>query len=119
MAPDSVNGMGPPPPIENERSPANAGAIRSGGSVVRPNTMAVFRSGRSLPLAAIEPSHLVLIGGDRLESPRFIWWNFVSSSQDRIMQAAHEWKTQQFPLVPGDELERIPLLEEPHFMRPQ
>ena len=51
-----------------------------------------------------------MLGGEPLEGPRFIWWNFVSSSKDRIEQAKEEWQRNRFgQTVPGDETEFIPL----------
>ena len=51
----------------------------------------------------------MLFGGASLGSKRYIWWNFVSSSKERIEQAKNEWKTGRFDIVPGDEEEFIPL----------
>ncbi|MCY0989167.1 pirin family protein [Nannocystis sp. ILAH1] len=94
------------------------GELRSGDRTVPPRTMAVLRSGKAGALTATAPTRMVLIGGEPLSEPRFIWWNFVSSSQERIVQAAHEWKEQRFPRVPGDEKEWIPLVDEPKFAPP-
>ena len=71
--------------------------------------MAVARSGRALHLKAAEDSHVMVIGGAGLGS-RHIWWNFVSSSRDRIQQAKSDWKQGRFDGVPG-ETEFIPLPE--------
>ena len=49
------------------------------------------------------------MGGAPMDGPRYIWWNFVSSSKDRIDQAKEEWRSGRFALVPGDEKEIIPL----------
>ena len=54
-------------------------------------------------------AHFMLFGGASLGSKRYIWWNFVSSSKERIEQAKNEWKTGRFDIVPGDEEEFIPL----------
>jgi redox-sensitive bicupin YhaK (pirin superfamily) len=59
-------------------------------------------------IEAIEPSRLLLLGGERLDGPRFMWWNFVSSSKDRIEQAKADWQAGRFVTVPG-ETEFIPL----------
>ena len=56
-----------------------------------------------------EPCHVMLFGGETMESKRYIWWNFVSSSKERIEQAKEEWRTGKFDIVPGDEEEFIPL----------
>ena len=53
---------------------------------------------------------IILLGGDALEGPRHIWWNFVSSSRERIEQAKQDWKTGRFAPVP-QEHEFIPLPE--------
>jgi hypothetical protein len=81
--------------------------------------MAVLRPGAPLVLEAVTPTRLVMIGGAPLDGPRYIWWNFVSSEKERIEQAARDWREGRFPKVPGDEVEFIPLDEEPHFSRSQ
>ena len=60
-------------------------------------------------LRATSAARLLLIGGEPLEAPRHIWWNFVSSSQERIERAKRDWAERRFPLVPGDEAEFVPL----------
>ncbi|MNW06850.1 hypothetical protein D3C71_2033260 [compost metagenome] len=53
-----------------------------------------------------------MLGGEPLDGPRFIWWNFVSSSKDRIETAKQDWQRNRFgQIVPGDETEYIPLPE--------
>jgi redox-sensitive bicupin YhaK (pirin superfamily) len=59
--------------------------------------------------AAGEAARLVLIGGETMDGPRHIWWNFVSSRLDRIEQAKADWKAGRFGTVPGDAEEFIPL----------
>jgi hypothetical protein len=44
-----------------------------------------------------------------MDGPRHLWWNFVSSSKERIEQAKADWRTGRFAIVPGDETEFIPL----------
>jgi redox-sensitive bicupin YhaK (pirin superfamily) len=58
-----------------------------------------------------EPAHFVLVGGQTMDGPRYIWWNFVSSRRERIEQAKAEWKSGRFDTVPGDAEEFIPLPE--------
>jgi hypothetical protein len=53
---------------------------------------------------------LMLLGGASMDGPRHIWWNFVSSSRERIAQAREDWRAGRFPPVPG-ESEFIPLPE--------
>lgn len=55
----------------------------------------------------------MLLGGQDFATPRHVWWNFVSSSHDRINQAKHDWKEGRFPLVPGDDKEFIPIPDVP------
>ena len=59
-------------------------------------------------LAGPEGARLMLLGGAPLDGPRHIWWNFVSSSKERIEQAKADWKEGRFAKVPGDS-EFIPL----------
>jgi redox-sensitive bicupin YhaK (pirin superfamily) len=61
-------------------------------------------------IEATEPSRVLLLGGEPLDGPRFMWWNFVSSSQERIEQAKADWQAGRFKTVPG-ETEFIPLPE--------
>ena len=56
---------------------------------------------------------MMLMGGAAFTTPRYVFWNFVSSSRDRINQAKEEWKALRFPLIPGDDQEYIPLPEVP------
>ena len=56
------------------------------------------------------PARVMLLGGEPMEGRRHIWWNFVSSSGDRIEQAKEDWKAGRFAPVP-DETEFIPLPE--------
>ncbi len=69
----------------------------------------VFRPGDEVTVTALAPSRLLFLGGEPMDGPRHIWWNFVSSSRDRIQQAKEDWAQRRFPLVPGDEVEFIPL----------
>ena len=55
----------------------------------------------------------MLLGGQDFATPRHVWWNFVSSSRERINEAKREWMERRFPLVPGDEEEFIPLPDQP------
>src|SRR5690606_7796358 len=73
--------------------------------------LVVFKTGDPVILRAGEsPGRLMLLGGEPMDGPRFIWWNFVSSSRERIEQAKADWKANRFEAVPG-ETERIPLPE--------
>jgi redox-sensitive bicupin YhaK (pirin superfamily) len=79
------------------------------GQKYQTSQMLVLKPGKSLELRAGEEGvHMMLLGGDSLEGPRYIHWNFVSSRRDRIEQAKEEWVAGAFPKVPGDP-EFIPL----------
>ncbi|MET0940282.1 MAG: pirin family protein [Mesorhizobium sp.] len=81
------------------------------GDRFRPNVLLVFRPGDEIVVSSEQGAHFMLFGGASLGSNRYIWWNFVSSSKERIEQAKEEWKTGRFDIVPGDEEEFIPLPE--------
>jgi redox-sensitive bicupin YhaK (pirin superfamily) len=71
--------------------------------------MLVFQQEKSGSITALTAAHVMLLGGDPLDGERYIWWNFVSSSQDRIQLAKNAWQNRQFPTVPGDDVEFIKL----------
>ena len=71
----------------------------------------VFRPGDSIAVSAVTDAKFVILGGEAMDGPRHIWWNFVSSRKERIEQAKAEWKAGHFQKVPGDEIEFIPLPE--------
>ena len=73
----------------------------------------MFRPGDRITIRARNDARFMMLGGEPMDGPRFIWWNFVSSRQDRIEQAKADWKAARFDTVPGDEAEFIPLPEPP------
>ena len=73
----------------------------------------VLAPGQAMTLKAASASRIMLLGGEAFATRRHVFWNFVSSSRDRINQAKEDWKARRFPLVPGDEEEFIPLPEIP------
>jgi redox-sensitive bicupin YhaK (pirin superfamily) len=100
--------------LDNEHAERAAyiveGAIGFEGQRHESGRMLVFRAGAKVILEAREPARLMLLGGEALDGPRHIWWNFVSSSQERIEQAKQDWKANRFARVPDDN-ELIPLPE--------
>ena len=70
----------------------------------------IFRPGDRITINAVTPTKMMFLGGTALEGPRYIWWNFVSSSRERIEQAKQDWKMGRFAHVP-EETEFIPLPE--------
>lgn len=88
-----------------------AGDVDIAGDVFPADRLLVFRPGDEIVVSAPRGAHFMLFGGAVLGSRRYIWWNFVSSSKERIEQAKVEWRTGRFDIVPGDEEEFIPLPE--------
>ncbi len=89
-----------------------SGEVEIAGDVFAADQLLVFRPGDAITLrAGSSGCHLMLFGGAALGSKRHIWWNFVSSSKERIEQAKEEWRSGRFDIVPGDEQEFIPLPE--------
>jgi redox-sensitive bicupin YhaK (pirin superfamily) len=84
------------------------GEIDVDGTHLGQGHMAVFAAGGSPRLRASRETRLMLLGGAKFPTPRFIWWNFVASSHERIERAKERWSRQEFPEVPG-ETEFIPL----------
>ena len=87
------------------------GEVSISGDVFPAERLLVFRPGDEIIITSQTGAHFMLFGGASLGSKRYIWWNFVSSSKERIEQAKQEWKTGRFDIVPGDEKEFIPLPE--------
>lgn len=86
------------------------GALSCDGQRFEAGTLFVLRPGRSPSVTALEASRVMLLGGAKLLGERHLWWNFVSSSKERIERAKQDWREDRFPKVPGDD-ERIPLPE--------
>jgi redox-sensitive bicupin YhaK (pirin superfamily) len=70
--------------------------------------LVVFKPGAEIVLLARRDAHLMLVGGEPFSEPRHIYWNFVSSSKERIEQAKDDWRHARFPEIAG-ETEFIPL----------
>lgn len=88
-----------------------SGTIDIAGQTFEPGRLLVFRPGDRISVLATSQARLMLLGGEPMDGPRHIWWNFVSSRKDRIDAAKADWKAGRFDLVPGDEIEKIPLPE--------
>jgi redox-sensitive bicupin YhaK (pirin superfamily) len=99
-------------PIEHEERAIQPvmGRIRIAGRAIEPGSMLVLRAGMPVTIEAMDDARLMLLGGERLDGPRQMWWNFVSSSPERIEQAKADWKAGRFGQVPS-ETEFIPLPE--------
>ncbi|MDF0489681.1 pirin family protein [Sphingomonas sp. H39-1-10] len=83
------------------------------GMTLEPMTLYVLRPGTTPTLRSERGGRVMLAGGEAFATPRHVFWNFVSSRRERINDAKRAWKAQQFPKVPGDDKEWIPLPEVP------
>jgi redox-sensitive bicupin YhaK (pirin superfamily) len=102
----------PFPPEHDERAVyVVGGAVRCGGEHAEVGRMLVLAKGATASVCAENDARVVLVGGAPLDGERYIDWNFVSSSKERILRAKRDWKEGRFPKVPGDEVEFIPLPE--------
>ena len=92
-----------------------SGSIVVAGREFEAGQMMVFRPGDRISVTAgKQGARLVVLGGETLNGPRYIWWNFVASSQERIDAAKEawaekDWNSGRFRLPPGDTSEYIPL----------
>ena len=87
------------------------GRVEVNGQTYTPGQLLVFTPGLDPVLVALEPSTLMLLGGEPL-GERFIWWNFVSSRRERIEQAKADWQAGRIALPPNDNAEFVPLPED-------
>jgi redox-sensitive bicupin YhaK (pirin superfamily) len=85
------------------------GAVGCGTDRTEAGRILVFVPGAAVALRADSAARIVLLGGAPLDGRRYIHWNFVSSSRERIEQAKGDWKERRVPRVPGDEVEFVPL----------
>lgn len=88
------------------------GEIEVDGNAYGPNRMLILKDGMTPAVTARTDARLMLVGGAPLADKRFIWWNLVSSSEEKIEAAKKRWKSGGFGVVPGDEEEFIPLPED-------
>jgi redox-sensitive bicupin YhaK (pirin superfamily) len=84
------------------------GVVEAGGARHEDGAMIVFDAGEKAEVTAVGDARVMLLGGAALDGERHVWWNFVSSSRDRIEQAKADWKADRFARIPG-ETEFIPL----------
>ncbi|MBS0240491.1 MAG: pirin family protein [Proteobacteria bacterium] len=88
-----------------------SGRVDIAGQTFEGGQLLVFKPGDRISILAETNARLMLLGGEPMDGPRHIWWNFVSSSQERIDSAKEDWRQGRFSIVPGDETEFIPLPE--------
>ena len=87
------------------------GEIEVSGQTYVPGQLLILYPGEAVTVTAASDARFVVCGGEPMDGPRYIWWNFVSSRRERIEQAQEEWRTGRFETVPGDAEEFIPLPE--------
>jgi redox-sensitive bicupin YhaK (pirin superfamily) len=88
------------------------GTVEAEGRDFGSGELIVFAPGQDATLLAKTQATVMLLGGEPL-GHRYIWWNLVSHSLDRIEQAKADWKAGRFPLPPQDNQEFIPLPDTP------
>jgi redox-sensitive bicupin YhaK (pirin superfamily) len=89
-----------------------SGAVEIAGQALEAGPLYVLKPGVAVEVKALTTATLALLGGEPMDGPRHIWWNFVSSSQERIEQARADWMAGRFRPVPG-ETERVEAPERP------
>lgn len=90
------------------------GAASIDGMALGLYELTILVPGQSMTLTSELGGRVMLMGGEAFATPRHVWWNFVSSSRERIDQAKADWKSGNFPKVHGDEEEWIPIPEQPN-----
>jgi redox-sensitive bicupin YhaK (pirin superfamily) len=112
---DAILDAGATLPLDAEHEERAAyvleGTVAVAGDSFEAGRLLVFRPGDALAIRALTPARLMLLGGETMDGPRHIWWNFVSSSKERIEEAKHDWKLGRFDKVFGDEKDFIPIPE--------
>jgi redox-sensitive bicupin YhaK (pirin superfamily) len=83
------------------------GSLELRGQRIEAGQMLILQADREVTFTSADGARAMLLGGEPLDGARHIWWNFVSSSEERIRQAQEDWRAQRFAGVP-DEDEFIP-----------
>jgi redox-sensitive bicupin YhaK (pirin superfamily) len=97
------------PPEHTERAIyASDAALQVGDVRIEPGQLIVLPAGAAVRIGADSAARAMIFGGDPLDGERHVWWNFVSSSRERIERAKAEWQAQSMGTIPG-ETEFIPL----------
>lgn len=88
-----------------------SGGVSIDGSRVEPGQMAVFAPHARPPVRAETEARMMVLGGAPMDGPRHLWWNYVTSTEERMEKAKDDWRQGRFAGIPGDS-EFIPLPEE-------
>lgn len=95
-------------PKTSERAIYTAkGSLQIGNTHLDPYHLAILAPGSDITIHAEESSQIALVGGAPI-SKRFMEWNFVASSSQRIDKAKDDWRNRRFPTIPGDDQDFIP-----------
>jgi len=86
-----------------------SGEVTIDGAEYVAGQLVILKPHAELVITATQQAQFMLFGGEPMDGPRYIWWNFVSSRLERIEAAKEEWANGKFDTVPGDEEEFIPL----------
>jgi len=102
-----------PVPAEHEERAVYVveGTVSIAGDRFECGRLLILHPGDGVTVEAVSHARVLVLGGEPMDGPRFIWWNFVASSRERIEDAKADWKAGRFAIVPGDETEFIPLPE--------
>ncbi len=87
------------------------GSVEVAGDTFEAGRLLVFHHKDPIVISSAHGARFMMLGGEPMDGPRYIWWNFVSSSKERIEAAKDDWARARFAIVPGDEKEFIPLPE--------
>jgi len=114
---DILLGAGASLPIDSDAAErailVTEGDVSLDGEPLERFALNLLAPGSRPVLRAETLARAMLLGGGAFTTPRHVFWNFVSSSRERINQAKHDWKDGRFPTVPGDDKEFIPIPEVP------
>lgn len=100
-----------PTEIEERAVYVLSGQLSIAGTDCPAHQMLVLKPGYAATATATTPCRFMVLGGAVLDGPRYIWWNFVASSRERIEHAKEQWQERRFPIVTGDTEEFVPLPE--------
>lgn len=100
-----------PTEIEERAVYVLSGELSIAGTDCPAHQMLVLRPGYAATATAKTPCRFMVLGGAVMDGPRYIWWNFVASSRERIEHAKEKWRERRFPLVTGDTKDFVPLPE--------
>jgi redox-sensitive bicupin YhaK (pirin superfamily) len=87
------------------------GTVSIAGDRFECGRLLILHPGDAVTVEAVSNARVLVLGGEPMDGPRFIWWNFVASSKERIEAAKADWKAGRFDVVPDDSEEFIPLPE--------